>query len=448
MIRNDVATVITALRAKVRRMLKHPLASNSVWLATSQYIATGVGVLNSIVAARLLGPANYGTVALVMAYPTLLWSFVGIKSVSVTTRYIADFRATGQNEKLRGIVKLGYGLDFFVSVVAFVLVGATSWWVARSIYGMAHLSWLMVGYAASFPFFSLSATSWAILSSRQRFRWLAGLQILQKVITFIITLSLLVAGFGAPGVILGITLGRIITGLTRMGAATYALSRDEVGPWWSASINNVAPLRKELTAFFGWNYLVVTLSGLIEQVPLMLLGRLRSPEEAGFYRLATSLVTVGSYMESSLGKVTYPILSARWGAGERESIKGTLKRWTLQGGLLAGALMLLAIPFLPIVVPIAFGSGYSPMIPSAQVMMVGAAVSSVFFWLNSFYYSSGRINLWAKAYGLYTSFIIGLGWLVIQRWGFFGLAGLVVVGKVLFTLGMVILTYKVTRDLE
>ena len=110
--------------------------------------------------------------------------------------------------------------------------------------------------------------------------------------------------------------------------------------------------------------------------------------------------------------------------------------------------MLLAIPLLPILVPVVFGLGYRPMVPSAQVMMVGAAVSSVFFWLNSFYYSSGQINLWAKAYGLYTGFVIGLGWLAIQRWGFFGLAGLVVVGKVLFTLGMVILTYKVTRDLE
>ena len=31
---------------------------------------------------------------------------------------------------------------------------------------------------------------------------------------------------------------------------------------------------------------MVTLSGLLTQVPLMLLGKFRGPEEAGFYRLA------------------------------------------------------------------------------------------------------------------------------------------------------------------
>ncbi len=159
--------------------LNEPLAKYAGQLAGSQYIAAAIGLLTNVIAARMLGPSDYGVTALVMAYPTLLWSFVGIKSVSVTTRYIASFRAAEKNDELESICKIGFSLDFLVALVAFVLVGVTGWWVASSIYNMPQLSWLMVGYAASFPFYSLTGTSLAILSSWQRFRWLAVFQVIE-----------------------------------------------------------------------------------------------------------------------------------------------------------------------------------------------------------------------------------------------------------------------------
>jgi len=374
---------------------------------------------------------------MVMAYPTLLWTFAAVKAVSVTTRYISSFRATGRSDDLKSICKLGYGLDLAVAVATFVLVSATSWWVARNVLNVPDMAWVMVVYAASLPLCSFEGTSFAILSSWQDFRWLARLQILNKGITLVAILSLLSTGWGVPAVVLGTALGQAANGLMLTGVATYVLYREGVGFWWNASLSNVAPLRKELTAFFAWNYLMVSLSGLVAQIPLMMLGRFRGPEEAGFYRLATTLTTASSYLENSLRQIAYPVLSARWGAGEREQLSRTLKGWTLRGGLPAGGLLLLVIPLLPTVIPIAFGPSYIPMVLGTQMMMVASAVSVVFFWLHIAYYASGGIAIWTKGYGLYTMFVIGLAWFCIEHWGFSGLAGLVGLGKVLFTLAMV-----------
>ncbi len=77
------------------------------------------------------------------------------------------------------------------------------------------------------------------------------------------------------------------------------------------------------------------------------------------------------------------------------------------------------------------------MVVGLQVMMLGVAVSAVFFWLSVFYYAFGKISLWTKAYGLYTLLVIGLAWSCVQQWGFTGMAGLVGLGKVLFTVTMV-----------
>jgi len=418
---------------------RHPMASDVALVAASQYIAAGLSFLTTAVAARFLGPTEYGIAALVMAYPTFLSSFIGVKSISITTRYIASFRATARHEELKSMCKLGYGLDLLVAFVVIALVGATGWWVAGSMYNMPQIFWLMVVYAAFFPLSSFCGTSIAIFSAWQNFRWLSALQVLNKLLTLFLVLGFLFTGFGMPGMVIAHAIGDAAIGLIMLIVAAYILHRDGLGFWWNASLKEIAPLLKELGVFLGWNYMTVTFDGLVGQVPLMLLGRLRSPDEAGFYRLATSLTTVGTYLTGALGKVVYPVLSTRWAAGERESINRALRRWTWSAGLPAGVLMFLCIFLLPILIPQVFGSSYNSMMLGTQAMLVGTALSTVFFWLPTFLYASGRIDVWTKAQGLYTVCGIGLGWFCIQWYGFSGLAILLGLGKVCLTVSLAVI---------
>lgn len=94
--RNSVVGIVVNFLNEIMRRLRHPMTLDAGLMAASQYAASGLGFLETVVVARLLGPSDYGIGALVMGYPMLLWSFVGTKSVSVTTRYIVSFRATGR----------------------------------------------------------------------------------------------------------------------------------------------------------------------------------------------------------------------------------------------------------------------------------------------------------------------------------------------------------------
>lgn len=421
------------------------MASDAGLMATSQYVAAGLSFVTAAVAARLLGPADYGIVALVIAYPTLLLSFVSPKSISVATRYVASFRASGKNDELKAICKLGYGLDFLASLLCFGLTSITGWWVARHIYNIPNLAWLMIAYASSFLFSSLIGTSRAILSSWGRFRLLAGFQILHRSFILISVLTLLLSGFGIPGMVLGVAVGHGVIGLAMASAAAHTLHRDSLGNWWRTSLGSELPFIKEITAFFGWNYLTVTLAGMREQVPLMLLGHYTGAEEAGYYRLARSIMTMGSYLEASLRRVVYPALSARWGAGKRQGLEMTLRRWTMRGGLPLATLVLLTIPALPIAVPLVFGSAYRPMVLGTQLMMVGVAVSTAYFWLSASYYATGEIGLWTKANLFYSVFVVGLAWILSQQLGFLGVAGVVGFTKIAFTVMMVIIFQVVLK---
>jgi len=434
----SISQATERLIKEVKLIFRHRLARDASYLATGQYIAAALNFTTNVLMARLLGPTDYGLVALVIAYPTLLWSFVATKSVSVITRYVAAFRAKGESEKVMAAVKVGYGLDLLVSLFAFALVSASAWWVSHHFYRKPELLWLMVVYSASFPLFALSGVSWAVLSSWERFRLLAVLDVLHPFIKLCLVTGLLLAGLRVAGAVVGMGLAQASIGLVMVVAATQLLKREGIGYWWKASFQPLTELKREIASFFGWNYLLVTLSGLVGQIPLMLLGRFRGPEEAGFYRLATSIITVSSYGESALGRVAYPVLSARYASSNKESILISLRRWTLWVGLPLGLLLILAIPFLPFFIPLIFGAQYKPAVPGAQILLFGAAVSAMFFWLTAFYYASGKIDLLTKGYAFFTLLVVGLSWVVIPQGGFLGLAGLVAISKILLTIVLLV----------
>ena len=429
--------------AAVRRTARHPLAEGAVFLAGSQYTAAAVGLLTSVITARLLGPKDFGLVAVVMSYPLLLGSMLALKSGTVTTRYIARFRAERQAEMLGAICKLGYALDFAVSLGAALLAAATAWWVAANFFHTPEIAWLMIAFAASFPIWSLAGTSYAILSSFERFRWVALLQLLDQVIGSVLVIGLLLGGFGVTGAVLGAALGNVLIALIATCLASIVLRREHLPAWWRGSFKDVRPLRKEISGLFGWNYLVVTGNGLVSQLPLMFLAHFRGPEAAGFYRLAVSIVTVGSYPETSMGRVVYPALSARWNTESPARVLAALKRWTTNAGLPVCVFVLLSLLFFPILIPLIFGAQYAPMVRGAQIMMAGAAVSALFFWLNSIYYASANLNIWTLGCAVQTIIVIGLAWFVASYWGFAGIALLTAVAKAGFTLAMLFVFHQV-----
>jgi O-antigen/teichoic acid export membrane protein len=295
----------------------------------------------------------------------------------------------------------------------------------------------MVLYAGSFPLLAFRGGSFAVLTAFEEFRRLSLLYVLDSGLSFLLVVTFLLAGYGVVGMVLGMAIGNALIGLISLGIATSLLIRNGADTWWKGSFKSIAHLRGELFSFFGWNYLMSTLGGAITHAPVMFLGAIRGAEEAGFFRLALSLMTATSYPTSAAGRVVYPRLSGRWAAGERESdLEQSLKRWTRRGGLSLGFGIALMIPFLPWIVPLLFGEGYRPMVPGAQIMFVAAAVTALFFWLNSYYYATGRVGTWTRGFALYTVLVLGLGWPSIHWWGFIGMAAVFAVGKICFSLLM------------
>ena len=366
-----------------------------------------------------------------MTFPSLLLSVGSFKSVTVATRYNSAFRATGNTELLRASSKLGYAVDLGTSAGVLLIVLLTGQWVTGRVYGTDWLYWPMVAYAFSYLFVALRGTSLAILNAFEEFRRLSVLFALDKGIAFFAVVGLLWTGYGVNGLVLGMAIGNVLAGLISLGMAWSVLKRNRVAPWWRASLRKLDHLRGELFSFFGWNYIMTTLSGAVTQAPVMLLGVIRGPEEAGFFRLALALATGASYPVGAASQVLYPRLSAQMASqGMPGELAADSKRWMIRAGLPLGVAIASTALLLPWLLPLVLGEGYRRMVGGAQMLLLAAAVDAPFFWLYPYYYASARVSVWTKAFAVYTGYVLLLGSLAALHWGFVGMTAAFATGKV------------------
>jgi O-antigen/teichoic acid export membrane protein len=406
-------------------------------LMFTQYIAIGVSLLTSIVSARMLGPTNYGTAAIIMSFPSLLWTFVSFKPASVVTRYITAYSLSNQTEELLAICKLGYILDLAVAVIVSLFTLFGGYWIAGSIYKQPEIAWLIIIFSLSYPFSALSGTSQAILNSWEKFKWLGNLQIITKIITLSTTLIFLFIYNSISSFIIATSVSQIFTGIIYAVVAHTLLKNQGYSPWWNARLSTIRPMLREFTAFFTWNYLIVSLSGLVTQIPLILLGRMSGPTDAAYYRIATNLSTSVTYLETVPAKVIYPKISMAWESNLLDAIYiKRLVKLTWSDGLWRVLFLILGIVLLPWFIPIIYGKNYSPMIIGSQLFLLSMVSNVLFFWIQPYYFSSGKIQAYAISYmlfvvGLLTSSIIGISIL-----GFLGVALAQVCLQNLYTLGL------------
>jgi O-antigen/teichoic acid export membrane protein len=219
-------SLISNSRHLLRRSAFHHVAA----LTIAQGLAADLGVLTTVVAARILGPEGYGQAALVFAFPSLALSVSSFKSMTVTTRYIASFRATRDKDQLRAVCKLAYAIDLTIFLIVFIIVTLGGRWIAEHVYGAPWSFRPMVLYAASFPLLAFRGGSIATITAFEEFRRLTLVYLLDRGMSFLLVVALLLAGYGTFGMALGMAIGNGLIGLVSLYMATALLVRNGIGP--------------------------------------------------------------------------------------------------------------------------------------------------------------------------------------------------------------------------
>jgi len=389
-------------------------------LTLSRTIGTVLNVVQGVVVARALGPTEYGIAGLVLSYPGLVFALLDARSSDASVKYLGEFSSRNEYPRVLGMAKLGYVVDASVALATFSLVAVSADWISENVVKSAGLAPLILVQAAAFLPGSLSGTSRAILMTLEAFGTLARIELIATAVRVALIVGFVLSGFGVAGVIWGNALGLGLRGLI-MGLAAHKSFRDFWGSTWlQGSIKELRGRGREIARFLFYNDVNSLLGLLVKQLALPLLGFFRGPTEAGYYRLGTSIASITSNLVGPLQSVAYPRLSKLQGEGKIDQVSRLTKRYALSVGLPLGALVLLVLPFVPVLIRFVYGQEFLPSAPASQLLLAGSAVWLAFFWLRPTIFAMGEVRLWTGISAL--AFVLSiLGFLlIIPSWGYIG----------------------------
>lgn len=389
------------------------------FLTFSNAATAFLGIVQTLVIARWLGPEKYGIVALIINYPQLIYSILNVRTIEGTTKFLSEFKVIKDLPKVISICKISYTLDVTISCLTFLIVMMTSPWAAKSLFKQPSIAPLMTLYTLSFFAGGFYNTSYAILATFYQFSLLAWTNLVFRSIQFFVVIFL-THFYGVTGVILGMILGTVIQAMF----ITY-LAYQMIGTKWKEFLT-IRPLLilkgrlKELFQFYLLTSITLLVALPMQQLDITLIGYFRKPSEVGCYKIAKTIASSLIYLVDALQQVSYPRLASEW-VQDRACFIHRLKRLTLLGVTL-GALALSTIVFAVSVPKVLLGRHFNEAISPLIWLWIAFSLRVTFFWLRPFFLSTGKVGFW---FGLQSSGVI-MGMIVMfsgaMLWGANGVA--------------------------
>lgn len=377
---------------------------DAVSLAGSQYVALGIGFLASVLAARWLGPAQLGLAAIFLGLPDLVWSFSSVKPTTVITRYLSTFRAEEDWESVQAVKKIGYGVDLATALLVLALVAVAAPIVLPAVYGVSSgESWLSVAYAGTFVVASFAGTSQALMNSWGAFTRMGALSVLERAFSLLLLTLFVGIGLEASAVVFSNGMGQAC-GAAVSAWVAHRLLRDL--PRRQVRIKEFLKSRPqlwmEMRRLLGWNYLLVTFTGLAVQAPILFVGAIGSAQDAGYLRICFTFAAAFALIEASLAKVVFPELSVLVRHGKWDEVNAKTAEWTRRAGIWAVVLTFAGAVTVPLALPFIVGPEYRPMRLGLAILLTSGAIQALLFWLNPLYFGAGLVRQFTVRYGIGT----------------------------------------------
>jgi teichuronic acid exporter len=392
----------------------------TMWSALDVVIRQLTQFALAVVLARLLTPADFGAVAVLLVFSSVAQAFI---MTGLTTPLVQQETSLDQQSTIFWCA-LGLGILFYVAMAALGPVFAR-------FYGIAELRWLILSTAGIVVLLGFSGVPVALLTRAFRFRDIAFASIAGSLVSGLVGVALGFAGAG-PWALAGSL-------LTFYVVSTIIVWR--VSDWRPARVfrlKAVAPMLR----FGSWLSLSGVLDVLYSQGFALVLGKFYGLRDLGLYTRANNLQTIpGTTINAIVGRVTLPFFSAR-GTDHDGLVRALLRtnRLTMlinlpiAVGLIVTANLTILVLFgpqwveaAPVLTVLAAAGALLPLQVTNQQMLLARGKSGLYF----------RVEVAKK--------LIGIPLLIAGS--FFGLMGLAWAQLLATTIGVSINLWPNGRDL-
>ena len=249
-------------------------------------IVTGIG---AIITTRLLGPVNYGVYTLVLILPTLLASF-SIFGIDVSlVRYIPKYYAEGKDSYAWRTLKAGLILRIVIAIAVSVFGFLGSDFFCTLILNRPELTPYVQLVSLSLIFEAFYWASFYAFQGLNKMSWSASTRLIQALSKTALAITLIIAGFGMFGALIGYVLSFVVTSAIALGMLlTELIFKKHTYPQDFSNMDSA----RQILHYGLLLYIVTIIAAIALQYRFVLLAMFTSDTVVGNFKAALNISTL------------------------------------------------------------------------------------------------------------------------------------------------------------
>ncbi len=416
------------LNGKISNLKQDPLLQkvirSSAHLFTNNSISLILGALVGPLAIRVLGPADFGLIILVMVYVSTMNSLFSFRMSELVVRYGGEYLEKADRQKASALIKAAGLGEALVSIMAFLVVVLSAGWASESIAKTSGSAWMFsvfaIGLLANFN----AETSIGILQVTDKIRTQGTINLIQSTATFAVIAAAFFWHGSLPTILAGYLLGKVVLGLGLFLSAQRELLRVLGSGWWRTPINVLVPYR-ELVRFAFSSNISATIIKVFRESELLWVGFFLTTTAVAYYKVAYALVSFLSVPTDPLIAATYPeinrlIVQKLWPKLREFLRRITTLAFAFNSAIGVGFILLGRWALILYGGDERFGSAY----PALIILLAGLLFNYIFFWNRPLLLSLGLPTFPVKTTLVIGLMKIALAFVLVPRFGYTAAAAL------------------------
>ena len=330
-------------------------ARSGFFLISGTALSTVILAIGSILTGRFLGPELYGQYTLALVIPSLLLTFTDLGINQGITKFTASLKAKGETNRLARIIEYGLLLRASTGIAIFIINYVFADIFSSFFLQRPDLAFYIRIASTSILFqviFSTATSAFVGLDKTEYNALSANVQALAKAI---ISVSLVLLGFGVAGAIIGYVTSSIVAAIAGI-ALLFLIIREKQDVKDSYNISDDL---KTLMRYGAPLYISVLLTSFVPLYQNFILAIFTTDTDIGNYKAAANFTALVAVLSVPITTALLPAFS-KLDSETNNKIEGFFKlanKYT--------AMIILPIAFLLIllsneIVEIVYGSTYQP----------------------------------------------------------------------------------------
>jgi O-antigen/teichoic acid export membrane protein len=393
------------------------ILKGSVWTLSAQVLATALGLVTTVIIARMYGADILGIVAVLQSFFLLatILTVMGTNTsiLRLIPEYLSRYSASAAFKVYRNTQYFVAGMSVITGIAVFFGSG----FIAGTVFSKPHLQQYF-SLAAVFVFFnSLMLLNQQAVRGLRLIKGFAFLQMLPQLSKLLILVPLTLFFFHPDNPVYALYASFTITALAGIWLVNR-IFRQKMSP---DDMPRPLPI-KQIVSLSLPMLMTSTMTFIIGQTGVIMLGMFRPEAEAGYYSIAVKLATLTGFILYAVNSMAGPRFSELYHSDRLDELFYVAKKsaklifWTTTPVLLG--FVLLGKPILYF----AFGPEYVVAYLPLVLLVIGQFVHSVSGATGLFMNMTGHQKVFRNIVFIAAVSNIGINILLTPRYGIYGAA--------------------------